>query len=116
VAGLLVQNSFSTLRDESDEVPLGAGFLGTDSATACAAGGRVSTKRSRLRSSEGGSADGSGQGAPRTKRTEKKETIRQETNTGRGIENKRDRVRNLNIPTLREALASFFDSLIFHRK
>jgi hypothetical protein len=30
VAGIPMQNSFSTLRDESDDVPVGAEFLGTD--------------------------------------------------------------------------------------
>jgi hypothetical protein len=106
-----MRNSFSTLRDESDDVPLGAEFLCTDSATAGTSGGHAPRKRSRLRSPEGGLAGGSGQRVPRTKRTEKKETNRQATNGGHGIENIRDRVVNPNIAALRTALASFISSL-----
>jgi hypothetical protein len=53
VAGLPMQNSFSTLRDESDNVLLGAEFLDTDGASPRATGGRAPRKRSRLRSTEG---------------------------------------------------------------
>jgi hypothetical protein len=88
--GLLMQNSFSNLRDKSDDVPLAAEFLGTDSTTARAAGERAPRKRFRLQSPESGSAGGARQGAPTTKWTEKKETNRQETNGGRDIENTRD--------------------------
>jgi hypothetical protein len=83
------------------------GIFGTDSAVARAAGGRVPRKHSRLRSPEGGSAGGSGQEEPRTKRTEKKETNRQETNGRRGLEN----IRGLGKLNLGRFIASYSDVL-----